>query len=234
MTSDATKINFPWKHLLYPKHTDTAKEYYEEIAGINVHVPSSRVWSEPIPSTPPGVSTAVIEVYDTLTLTEDVTVGGHRAWYAPVEGFIPPVFGQGYTARCFDGGDTEIPSSHASVWNFDYDNGILWFENDPTSYGFTLPIKVKTYRYIGATGGAGAQKDYVVWSPAGTPPTPGQTVFVVPDTIYNEDATEFIVNGQSYDYAAHFTVTPPSTVTWLDVLFTIESDDVVRIGYFHL
>jgi hypothetical protein len=45
-----------------------------------------------------------------------------------------------------------------SDWIFDYDNGILTFENDPTVYGWNVAnVKLKAYRYIGSTLQASAQ-----------------------------------------------------------------------------
>ena len=160
MATDDTKRNFSWKRLSLRRHTDNAKEWYEELPSLLTYVHSDWVWLDPVPTTPPGVTTAVVEVYNTLTLTEDVTVPDGRAWLAmsgpsQLTGFIPPIFGQGYAVRVYDNSLTEIYTTDPSSWVFDYTSGVIWFENKPSIFGYSLPIKIKVYRYIGAVGPGG-------------------------------------------------------------------------------
>jgi len=57
---------------------------------------------------------------------------------------IWPLAGEWYVLYQFDDGagniGDEIPTAHPSNWIFDYENGVLKFENDPTSYGLTPPF----------------------------------------------------------------------------------------------
>jgi len=163
-TPEDTKEDFSFKKLYGRQHTTVEKDWYEELPGFLSFLSKTEIWTSDIPSTPPVASTADIEVYDTLTLTEDLTVSGHKSWYADdggkLTGCIPPRFGSGYAVRIFDNGLTEITSSDAVNWNFDYENCVLWFYNDPTGT-YTSPFKAKVYHYIGNT-------DVGLWSSNGS------------------------------------------------------------------
>ena len=156
MSNDANQIEFSFKKLMGFRMTDAQKAWYNENAGVLLNAHASEVWTDVIPATPPPTTTSVIEVYDTLTLTEDTSVVGKMAWLCKtgetqLTGFIPPRFGQGYFVRVFDNALNEILTADASTWTFDYDNGVLWFETSPLTYGHTMPIKIRVYRYVGTT-----------------------------------------------------------------------------------
>jgi hypothetical protein len=160
--SDQTKNSFTFKKAQGSQYTSYIREYYEEFPGISSGIPQSHVLLDIIPGTPPAVDTDVVKVYNTITLIPDTTYST-KVWYAKdgntrLRNFIKPENGSGYIIRVYSNNGGEIFSSNATSFIFDYDNGILVFENDPTNYlsddtnaQITLPIKIKAYRYIGKT-----------------------------------------------------------------------------------
>lgn len=156
--SDTTKLDWLWKKLAAIRYTTSLKAYYDEDrtkpGGIDVNF--EHIWrpSTSIPSTPPGGDTADIDVIADLVLTEDLTVAGHKAWKAesggsPLDNWIPPQYGVAYSVVIKDSGGSPIPLADASVPYFDYQSGILFFENTPT---WGTPPKISGYRYIGPSG----------------------------------------------------------------------------------
>ena len=147
-----------FKKVIGREYTTTAKAWYEEYPAIPFHLYSTDVWTDLIPLVPPLSSTAVVDFYNTLTLIKDVTVADEKSWVAEdppgtrIGSFIPPRFGQGYTIRIYDADNDEIPTTDPSSWFFDYDIGILTFDNAPASYGWNdSAFKIRAYRYTGQT-----------------------------------------------------------------------------------
>ena len=165
MISETRKVDFVWKKIKGRIFTDnfpsdSGKTYYEEYPGTLVNPHATEVWIDDIPVPPPGSSTEIVEYYSDLVLTEDLSVVDHRSWFAcetvgdpstRIKGWVPPRFHQSYTVQIFDNNGTEITTTHESNWFFDYENGVLVFENDPTSYGLQLPIHLRGYVYKGQT-----------------------------------------------------------------------------------
>ena len=154
----ADKTDLSFKKIVGRQYTSTAKEWYEEFPVKPFNLNGADIWMDDIPITPPASTTSGVEVYNTLTLQEDVTVNNEKCWLAEVPvgtrigDFIPPRYGQGYTVRVYDGSDNEILTTDASGWFFDYTSGILTFDNDPGGYGHDdSAFKLKVYRYIGQT-----------------------------------------------------------------------------------
>jgi len=169
IVSDKNQRSYAFKKVVGNRQTDPDKQWYNEQSGILSNPHSTEVWMTDIPMTPPISTTSEIQVFNTITLTEDVTVPDKRSWLAQISGsqlndFIPPRFGNGYFVRVFDNNLNEILTIDNSVWVFDYKNGVLWFEFNPETYGHTAPIKLKVYRYIGETlaefSGSGGSTDY--------------------------------------------------------------------------
>lgn len=154
--TEGTKDDFTFKKSINREHTTTAKEWYEENPGEGFLVPDTRLWQQAneIPSTPPGASTSLIDVYDPITLTHDATVSGKKCWRCKTNGtqlrnFIPPTFGANYAVRLFtDVGMTDEVVPSTTPWIFDYENGVLDFENTQTYSNLYL----KCYRYKGEVG----------------------------------------------------------------------------------
>ena len=158
--SDNTKTSYVWKKIYGREQSVNTKEWYEEYPGALAYLHKSEVWADEIPVPAPSTSTDSVQVFDTLELTEDTTVANHMAWKAcstvgdlttQIGSFIPPRFDRSYMVRVFGNDGTELATSHPSNWVFDYENGVLFFEHNPESYGVQLPIHIKVYRYIGST-----------------------------------------------------------------------------------
>ena len=154
------KVDFTFKKLKGREETTIDKQWYEEFAGRLLYPHAKDVWVDEIPIPAPQSSTSVVEVYSDLVLTRDITVNYNKAWLAcmsqnnldtRLKNFIPPRYDQSYTARIFEDNGDEIPTAHPSNWVFDYENGILFFENNPADFGIVLPIHLKAYRYKGKT-----------------------------------------------------------------------------------
>jgi len=149
---DSTKINFTHKKVSGKQHTWNSKKWYEEEDGIILFQHAKEVWIDKIVSTPPSVVTDIIRPHIGLTLANDTTVSGRRAFYAKntqnirIKGFIPPSYGNNYNVKVYVDG-VKIPTTHSSNWTFDYTNGILAFENTPPPGSVTI----SAYEYIGRT-----------------------------------------------------------------------------------
>ena len=165
--SQTTKTDLVFKKIKGRRITTVDKAFYEEFPGALTYLHSTEVWSDTIPVPAPGTTTSVVQYYSDLQMTEDATVSNHRAWLAcstpgdtntQLKGFVPPRFDQSYTVRVFedDGAGNldsskEVPTAHPTNWFFDYENGVLMFENDPVAAGLTTPFHIRVYRYIGET-----------------------------------------------------------------------------------
>lgn len=154
----ADKTDLSFKKIVGRQYTSTAKEWYEEFPVKPFNLNAADIWFDDIPTTPPTSGTSSIEVYNTITLQEDVTVNYEKCWLAEkpvgtrIGDFIPPRYGQGYTVRVYDGSNVEIPTTDGSGWFFDYTIGVLTFDNDPSGYGWDDSVfKLKVYRYVGQT-----------------------------------------------------------------------------------
>lgn len=156
----ADKTDLVFKRVINREYTTTAKQWYEQDPGQPFILKSSDIWISNVPSTPPAIDTAVVKGYRTgnkLSLTKDTTVNNNKAWLVKISnvrtgGFITPRFGMGYTARLFDGVGTEVPTTHGCGWFFDYENGILTFDIDPSTVGLNVTgFSIITYLYTGET-----------------------------------------------------------------------------------
>ncbi len=153
----ADKLDLVFKKVVNRQYTNAAKNWYEENPGVSFKLKGSDVWIDNIPEIPPTSDSAVVKGYrlvNKLLLTKDITVNNNQCWYAQsaghrITGFISPRFGQGYTARLFLAGGSEIATTHACGWFFDYESGNLTFDaTPPVSAG---GYEVAVYQYIGST-----------------------------------------------------------------------------------
>lgn len=156
----ADKTDLTFKRLINREYTTTAKSWYEQDPGISFILPSSDIWISSIPSTPPAVDSPVVVGYrssNRFILTKDITVNNNKAWLAKINGnrvgqFISPRYGQGYTVKLFDGSNNQVFTTHPCGWFFDYENGILTFDQDPSSVGLNATsFSIEVYRYVGST-----------------------------------------------------------------------------------
>lgn len=161
MPSDSVKIDLSYKKFSKKEYTSTDKKWHEEFPGQAINIKFSEIWTEEIPSTPPSISNSIIEVVNELILTKDVTVDNSLSWYAcsitedlntRIGNFIQPdqLIPQSYYVRIYDDTGQQIFVGNSVNWEFDYPNGVLTFENQPTN--FVSPFKISCYRYIGKTG----------------------------------------------------------------------------------
>jgi len=162
MISDTLKIDKSWKFVQGLGLSSPTKTFYEEDSqdgGFSLY--GDDIYVDAIPSTPPGVSTPIVEVLTDFVLINDISVSGNLSWYASTDGstleqmratrqkdWIPPKFGQGYTVVLKDNTGQQIFTTDPIDWVFDYKTGILVCENDP-DVSYTLPLKITAYRYIG-------------------------------------------------------------------------------------
>ena len=158
----------------------TKKAPFAEALPSPLVVPATSIYgqSESIPSTPPGTTSGVVEVYGTATafqMTEDNTVSGQRSWIArAVQGdntseaqgdWIDTQFGSDYIINVYAGdpnaGGTKLSAAGSGsndTWFFDYSSGVLNFNGDaaPTSVTGGADVYIVGYRYTGTKGATGA------------------------------------------------------------------------------
>jgi hypothetical protein len=158
-----TQTDFTFKKLFNKRTTSSTKRAYEEIGDYTLNVHADEIWAEPIPGTPPGSTTSVVEKQTLLSLTQDTTVSGMQSWYATDGGgnrlkdWISDKFDgdplSTYSINLYDQDDNVIPATDSTNWLFDYQTGVLVLQNShPTATGY----KISGYRYIGLKGVAGA------------------------------------------------------------------------------
>ena len=153
----------------------TTKAPFAEPIPSPLVVPSTSIWSDSslIPATPPGSTSATVQVYATATakqLTVDSTVSGNRTFLAratpgnnstAMEGnWIDPSFGSDYVIKVFRGdpnsGGSQLSAAGSGsndTWFFDYSSGVLNFNGTAVPTGITTNnIYLVGYRYLGGTG----------------------------------------------------------------------------------
>jgi len=144
--TDTTKLDWAFKALKALGMTSTAKAYYEETEAGGIILDNSYIWTGSIPTTPPTVTTGDVKPFVSgttlpgrLLLTVDTSVASSKAWKA-VSGAAPtgsilkewvtPSYGNAYAVRIYRSDNTtEIPTTDASDWLFDYKAGVLAFQD---------------------------------------------------------------------------------------------------------
>jgi len=156
----ADKTDLVFKRVINREYTTTAKQWYEQDPGQPFILKATDVWISEIPNTPPETDTSIVKGYrsaNRLSLTKDITVNNNKAWLVKISdtrtgGFITPRFGAGYTANLFDGSNNQVFTSHSCGWFFDYENGILTFDTDPSTVGLNVSaFSLEVYLYTGET-----------------------------------------------------------------------------------
>jgi len=160
MLSSETKFNILFKLFNHRDFTDTRKELFEE--QFNTYssyiLNNKQVQLDDIIIPPPSTNTSVVKIINDLELTEDNTVPDHKCWLVcstpndlstRIQNIIPPTYHPSYEVEIYDNNNNRIYTGHECNWHFIYDTGVLVFENDPTEYGFTLPLKINCYYYTG-------------------------------------------------------------------------------------
>ena len=154
----------------------TKKAPFGEAIPSPLVVPSTSVWADSsfIPSTPPGASTAYVEVYLSGTsghrMTADSTISGNRTFIAHstynnsssaiLGDWIDTSFSADYIIKVFKGdpnsGGVQLSAAGSGsndTWFFDYSSGVLNFNGTQVPSGVTSSnIYIVGYRYIGTKG----------------------------------------------------------------------------------
>jgi len=165
--------------------TSTGKGLPEEKGASTLELYLPDIKTALIPGTPPGASTDILYYTGAIgqTLVVDTSVPGNLTWFATsgygnttaandgsalsesqrlgdwisdkYDGF-GTVAGAGYEIKVYDNNNNLITKSDNSNWLFDYQTGILAFNNNVTSYGTGVstigPFRIVGYRYTGTKG----------------------------------------------------------------------------------
>lgn len=161
--NDTYRESIQSKHIANVGFTSTAKGVTNEGYGLeNPHqiiasqIPAVDVVGTYGPLTADGVTAGVVQEHSLITLTEDTTVNGKKAWYAEVGGSrvtqMMRYAGTQYKLRLFaNDGTTEIlPSETNFNWEYDASTGVVYFDSDPSAH-YSTPLKATFYTYIGDT-----------------------------------------------------------------------------------
>ncbi len=192
-----SKEDISFKKLSSKRVTWTSNQVFEEIGARSLDIHNLDIKADPIPDTPPGASTSVLQFYDYssgtgLTLVKDLTVSDNLTYFATIfnasgeEAFANQLVGAGATGRLFnfvsdkydalgtaagagyeiklyDKDGVQITKTDSSLWYFDYQTGILMFQNSASgTIASRAPFSITAYRYIGGfgitagTGGSGS------------------------------------------------------------------------------
>ncbi len=152
------KEDLLYKNYKSREFTSDDKKWYEEKTSDPQHIHFGNVLLDEIPESPPAITTDVVEIISDLTLTKDFTTDDNKAWYAcSTQGilstrlydFIQPDKNKSnkYNIKIFDNTGIQLLVDDI-LWDFDYQNGILTFETDPT-LEYEAPFHLYGYRYIG-------------------------------------------------------------------------------------
>ena len=164
--------------------TSTGKGIDEEKGASSLELYLPDIKTELIPGTPPGANTLVLAYTGAIgqTLAVDTSVPGNLTWFA-TSGYgnttsandgsfgsesqrlgdwisdkydaFGTVSGAGYEIKVYDKDSNLITKADPSDWLFDYQTGILVFNNASTTYGAVStsgPFRVVGYRYTGKKG----------------------------------------------------------------------------------
>ncbi len=165
--------------------TSTGKGLPEEKGASTLELYLPDIKTGTIPGTPPNATTDVLYYTGAIgqTLAVDTSVPGNLTWFATsgygnttnandgsalsesqrlgnwisdkYDGF-GTVAGAGYEIKVYDKNNNLITKSDNSNWLFDYQTGILIFNNNVNSYGTGIstngPYRIVGHRYIGPQG----------------------------------------------------------------------------------
>jgi len=164
--------------------TSTGKGINEEKGASTLELYLPDIKTEIIPGTPPGASTSILAYTGGTgqTLVVDTSVPGNLTWFATsgygnttvanngtqsseearLMGWISDKYdafgtisGAGYEVKLYDANSNLITKTDPSDWLFDYQTGILTFNNANTAFGAVAtsgPYRIVGYRYIGKKG----------------------------------------------------------------------------------
>lgn len=165
--------------------TSTGKGIDEEKGASSLELYLPDIKTDLIPGIPPNATTSILSYTGAIgqTLAVDTSVPGNLTWFATTgygntttandgsqaseaarlgdwisdkyDGF-GTVPGAGYEIKVYDKNNNLITKSDNSDWLFDYQTGILAFNNNVNSYGIGIstngPYRIVGHRYIGRKG----------------------------------------------------------------------------------
>ena len=156
--------------------TGTKKAPFGEAIPSPLVVPATNIWSDSslIPTTPPGSTGAIVQVYLAGTsghrMTADSTISGNRTFIAYstynnastaiLGNWIDTSFGADYIVKVYKGdpnsGGVQLSAAGSGsndTWFFDYSSGVLNFNGTSVPSGVTSSnIYIVGYKYVGGTG----------------------------------------------------------------------------------
>lgn len=169
--SDTTQLDVANKQSLGVASSTNDRNYFEEPFGFIRLVRSDDVYTQSVlPAATPAAAdnnvTSQPSIVQKLTdyLMDEIpgsngeaysiyTTPGNPLTARLVDWFTPQVFGFGYAIGLKQQDDTVINLTDGA-FQVDYTNGIVRFDplSRPSDLGYTLPLKITLYRYIGSKG----------------------------------------------------------------------------------
>lgn len=134
------------------------------------------IWGHLLPGVPPAADSAEVIVHKNWPalpgetgawrLAARTDIPNNKCWLATslagvfggeldprLENWIPAKYGSAWEISVYEDAagvpGAVIPITHAAGWLFDWQSGMLTFEQDPVALGLTAPFWVKGYRYVG-------------------------------------------------------------------------------------
>jgi hypothetical protein len=216
--------------------TSTGKGINEEKGASTLELYLPDIKTELIPGTPPGASTSVLAYTGGIgqTLAVDTSVPSNLTWFATT-GFgnttvandgtqsseearlmswisdkydaFGTISGAGYEVKLYDKNSNLITKTDPSDWLFDYQTGILTFNNASTAYGTVAtsgPYRIVGYRYIGSKGIISASYGGL-----------GYTTYTKGDLLVGAGSTFIKLNVGSNNYILTADSSTPSGLNWV-------------------
>lgn len=160
------QTDLAFKILINKRLTSDTKKFYEEFGDNTLNIHMNEIWSDTVPSIAAD-TLGVVKYYDNLQLIADKTVPGNFTYITitnPLQPFsfaaaddptnprlknwISDKYGNSYNIQLYSNGNQIYPADSQYAWFFNYQTGILTFNNATPP----APITIKAYRYIGRTG----------------------------------------------------------------------------------
>lgn len=155
--TDALKLDALFKHLAGKGFSSVSKAYYEESTAFSPSIHGDNVWLDDITNVDVSNATDLVVYHFNVTMVEDLTVSGSKAWYNNTEfpsgGCVPDSYNQSYTVKLYDGDGAQIFLSDAADPFFEYETCRLAFQD---THSFSTPIRITVYTYNGSVLGNGS------------------------------------------------------------------------------
>lgn len=152
----ANTTDLVFKKIVNMGYTSPTKAWYEEAPAVPFKLKGSDVWIEDIPQEPVEIE-GRIKKFTRINLKKDTGVANSKCWLVVnpqsdterLNSFISPRYGSKYQVEVYFNNDFDntIGTAHPSGWFFDYEAGILTFDNDPKANS----IQITVYQYVGRT-----------------------------------------------------------------------------------